>query len=207
MRALVTIRAIGEGQRHLGLAYRPEVDAPFRMLHLAWHMCLRDDAEVGSSYRGVEIVGIPPELAPTIVAQCKRSAVADRHGLPYGFGYRPSSISRDPASGAIVLRGASGLTCATFVLGLLQLAGVELVALERWRDREGDDEWKMRIVGALAEQRADAAHLAAVQRDTHHVRVRPEDVAGAATVDDLPAGFEVAVARGCEVLAELYACA
>jgi hypothetical protein len=174
-----------------------------RFLHLAWHRWLRDDDGVRDTYRCLPLAAVPSVLEPTIVAQCKRSAAADRTGIPYGFGYEPVSVSRDPTTDALVLRGPSGLTCATFVLALLELANVRLADLTGWGDREGDAEWKTSIVEALEENGVDEAHVAAVRADTDHARVRPEDVGGSATVSPLPASFVDASQRGSEVLAEL----
>lgn len=191
------------GQRHIGILYRPEALASPRFLHLAWHHRLCDDGNVEPIYRCVLLVGVPRMLEPTIVAQCKRSAASDRTGIPYGFGFQPTMVTRDPTTGALLVHGASGLTCATFVLAILELANVHLVDMATWKDRDGDAAWKDKILLALRRHGADDAHLAAVRADFGAVRIRPEDVGGAGTVSPLPSAFTAATARGALVLEEL----
>jgi len=191
-------------QRHIKIAYRPGARAQLRAIHLAWHHHLRDEDDLGAKYRCVVLRGVPLALQPTIVAQCKRSASADvESGLPYGFGPPRTSVMRDERTGRLVIEGASGLTCATFVLAILRLANVELAALDTWESRDGDDEWKAGIVDALEQSGASPAHVVAVREDSGHTRVRPEDVAGAATESVIPVVFARANELGARLLAEL----
>jgi hypothetical protein len=198
----LAIGKTGREQRHLGILYRPTATDPFRFLHLASHLDLRDEGALSSGFRCVLVVDLPLELHPTVVAQCKRSVDADLLGVPYGFGYKPTTATRDPTTGRLTLNGPSGLTCATFVLAIFELAGLQLADLATWRDRQGDDDWKERIIGSMANRRS-AKELEAIRRDAADARVRPEDAAGAGTASPLPATFEVAVARGDEILSEL----
>jgi len=69
------------------------------------------------------------------------------------------------------------------------------IALTTWKDREGDDAWKDRVIAHLTARRT-SEDLEAIKRDKAHVRVRPEDTAGSATVIPLPAAFDDAVQRG-----------
>ena len=202
-RAAVAISQVDATQRHLGIAYRPDARTAPRLLHLAWHRDLRDDENVTDNYKCVLFADVPLALHPTIVAQCKRTAEADlRGGLPYGFGYTPTAIKRDSESGCLVIDGPSGLTCATFVLAILGLAGIDLVAIDTWQDRPDDEAWKNKIIERLKPY-ATVAHIEAVQRDRRHVRIRPEDVAGGATGSPLPTAFTTASVRGMEILDEL----
>ena len=202
-RAVLGVGEPRKGQRHIGIAYRTEASAPLRFMHLAWHHDLRDDDQVRDIYRCVILADVPAELEPTIVAQCKRSSAADAKGIPFGFGYQPLSVTRDPVTDALRLRGPSGLTCATFVLAMLELANIRLADLSSWQDRQGDAEWKAGIVEDLDDRGADPAHVEGVRSDRNHTRVRPEDVAGAATVSPLPASFTSAVVRGASIVDEL----
>lgn len=201
-RIAIAIAEVYGGQRHVGILYRPAAGAPPRFLHLAWHNDLRDDETVQAKYRAIAVVDVPLALQPTIVSQCKRSGAADVLGLSYGFGYRPSGVERDPVSDRMVLRGPSGLTCATFVLAIFGLANVNLLDLDQWTDRAGDDEWKDHVIAGLERAGADPAHVEAVRNDRQHARVRPEDV-GAGATSPLPAGLAIVVARGAALLTEL----
>ena len=196
---VIAIRRVGEDQLHTGIAYRPEEEAGFRLLHLAWHLDLQATEPIPSAYRFVELADIPAALHPTIVAQCKRSEFADMpRGLPYGFGYSEAKVARN-ANDELVITGASGLTCATFVLGILGLARIHLLDLDTWQNRPGDDAWKRHIIRALVHARAEPSHVAAVREDTDHVRVRPEDVIAGATCEPLPASFGYANSMGSNI--------
>jgi hypothetical protein len=200
----LAIGATGEDQRHIGVLYRSASTDPPRFLHLAWHLNLSDDESVPEGFRGVLLSDVPVALQRTIVAECKRSAAADTlAGLPYGFGYQPTLVER-AGDDRMVLRGPSGLTCATFVLAIFDLASVSLADLDSWQDRCGDQEWKDHIIATLAKTRwATEQHIEAVRRDKDRVRIRPEDAAGCASATPLPAGFAHAVAEGTAILEEL----
>jgi hypothetical protein len=202
-RVALAIGVSGRNQRHVGILYRPRLSARPRFLHLAGHLTLNDDGLVPEGFRGVLVTDLPGWVEPTLVALCKRTAASDTHdGLPYGFGYQPSTVMRDPHTGKLTLRGPSGLTCATFVLAIFDLANVQLADLTTWKDRDGDREWKERVITHLKSQ-LNASELEAIRRDTSSVRVRPEDAAGSATVQSRPAHFDQAVFAGNGILGEL----
>ena len=204
---------IGEpsrGQRHIGLAYRPRQGSPLRFLHLAWHKDLRDDEVVDPKYRGVLLRAVPAVAHVAVVAQCRRAARADldpQH-IQYGLGYLQATIRRDLGTDVMVIENASGLTCATYVLALFDLASLELLDVGTWEDREGDAEWKANVVEHLSAQpAADSKRIAQLQNDKALVRIRPEDVAAAATASRAPVGFADATPAGEAILCELHALA
>lgn len=180
--AAVAIKRVAGEQYHVGLVYRPDAGAPLRLLHLGGHHRLKDEV-LRNSYSCVLLAGLPRTLAPTVVMNCKLAAEApeNRH-LPYGFGYQVDSVRQDPATGVITLHGPSGLTCATFVLAILDVAGFILLDLGTWQERPGDHEWKDFVIAELERTWASAEHVESVRGDRSHTRVRPDDVAGGADV-------------------------
>lgn len=145
------------------------------------------------------------DLVPTTRADALvRSARTDRwrvHGRGAVQAYSPAAVTRDEDTGRLLIDGASGLTCATFVLAILEVASIRLADLSTWAGREGDDVWKAWVVGQLEESGGPAEHVAAVRADKDHVRVRPEDVAGAATEKPVPVAFNSGISRGSEISA------
>jgi len=199
----VAIKAARGEQLHVGMAYRPDRGEPWRLLHLAWHHTLRDD-ELDDTYGCVLLAGLPALLAPAVVMSCKLTARQKlRNQLPYGFGWRDGALVQD-AQGVLTLdAGVAGLTCATFVLAQLDLSGLRLVELETWAARPGDDAWKQWVIDMLRDHGASAEHVRQVQASTHHVRVRPDDVAGAASALPKPVAFAEATQAGALVRAAL----
>lgn len=200
---------IGEpsaGQRHVGLAYRARANAELRYLHLGWHKDLRDEATVGTKYRAVRVLAYPAIAHSAVVAQCKRAAKADTspQHISYGLGFPRATIRVDSTTNTMVIANASGLTCATFVLALFSLASLPLVNLGTWQDREGDAEWKANVIEHLkAVPGATEERIAQLESERDVVRIRPEDVAGAAASEGAPVSFTVATTVGQEILVRL----
>jgi hypothetical protein len=81
-----------------------------------------------------------------------------------------------------------------------------LVRYESWPEvREGDAEWQRLILAKLLETGASAEHVHAVSTEIGSARFRPEEVAGAASISQLPADFDAAVQRAAQILAILAA--
>lgn len=201
--AVAIKRVNGGPQLHVGIAYRPDQGALWRFLDLAWHHTLRDE-ELDDTYGCVLLAALPALLAPTVVMSCKLTArQKQRNQLPYGFGWRDGAMVQD-AQGVLTLdAGVAGLTCATFVLAQLDLSNFRLIDLVTWQPREGDDTWKQWVIDMLRDNGASAEHIRQVEANAHHVRVRPDDVAGAASVLPKPVAFAEATRAGAEVRAAL----
>jgi hypothetical protein len=52
-----------------------------------------------------------------------------------------------------------GLTCATFILAVMNSVGIKLLEDETWPVREEDKEWIEQIVGTLAESGVNREHI------------------------------------------------
>lgn len=130
--------------------------------------------------------------------------ISERHGdlgLPYGLSYQIGRF--DPQTAELLLDdGAVGLTCATFVLAVFASCGVRLIDTENWPERPEDAEWHKAIIAALS-RRASPEHIAAVTTETGCARFRPEEVAGASSLEDPPRQFEEVVGAAQEVMVEL----
>lgn len=203
VQAVVAIKRVDGGRLHIGLAYRPDQGAPLRLVHLGWHHDLRDH-ELDSAYRCAQLAGLPPLVGPTLVMKCKLTAKElAKNRVAYGFGWRPGSVTQDENGVLTVAEAVSGLTCATFVLALLDLVNYTLVDLASWEDRDGDEAWTAWVLDMLKQTGASEAHIEKVRTAAAgELRVRPDDVAGAASVSKPPASFADATSAGAHVRAD-----
>jgi hypothetical protein len=134
-----------------------------------------------------------------VAAVCRKVWRANGRYVPYAFS--PPNDCFDSVTWEFIFGPTRlGLTCSTFVLAVFHTARLPLVDYSSWPvNRPGDSEWQQRIV-SLLKGRAPEAHVEAVSREVGSARFRPEEVAGAATVNPLPASFELAAERGEQIL-------
>lgn len=196
---------------HVALCYRAGTDAGHRVLEQAWHFDTRDQtledflksAPRCLPVRGVEPTALDEDERDALRAACARVA---RHvgqvTLPYALNARDARIGED---GSVSLGTAQGLTCATFLLCVFEVARVQLLDTSTWdtgrseaRQRE-DQKAQETIVAGLritAGREADPQtrdayrrHAAAVEAEVGCTRIRAEEVAAASGLGPLPADY------------------
>ena len=196
-----------------------------RVLHQAWHYDTRDQTpeDFVRDAPGA-VVSVAPALdADEIDALRAACALVARYirtnKLPYALQQRDAMVTDD---GTITLRSALGLTCATFLLVVLERARIRLIDAASWAEitdttrLDADREVQARIVRGLrgtAKQArahdsvaADAidCHADAVERDEVGCpRVRAEEIAAAFGVAALPAPYAAVEPEGRALLAAL----
>lgn len=190
-------------QRHIGILHKESDSSDVKLLHLGWHYDLRDNTP-GSHYLWVD-PAIPTPRLRQVAARCRQVFRANPNSIPYAFS--PSNDCFDDQTSKFLLGPTRhGLTCATFVLAVFETAGLRLAKHETWPDeRAGDHEWQESIIADLENGTPPASpeHIAAIRDEVGSVRIRPEEVAGAATVSELPADFNIAAERADEILQRL----
>lgn len=188
-----------ENQHHVGVLHRGE--AGVEMLHLAWHMHLRNEDPPQPII--VALPDLRDSRARSVAAMCR--LVWRRHsqgGLPYGVRYQSGVF--DLGSADLLLDpDAVGLTCATFVLAVYASVGIQLIDCSSWPPRADDQEWHARIIALLKKYGASEEHLHAVQSEFGCSRFRPEEVAGACLLDELPGRFQQVLPMSEAVLREI----
>jgi hypothetical protein len=186
----VTVKSVGENQRHVGILYKSvyKKKETVLILHLAWHFDLRNEFP-DFDHLWIEPVA-DPERLPQVAALCRRIWQTNSLGIPYAFD-TPSRCF-DSTTGEFLIGSESiGLTCSSFVLSVFQVAGLPLAEYSTWPpDREGDSTWRNQVIEGLKRSSAPREHVAAVSSRQVGVRFRPEDVAGAAGSPDIPAAYE-----------------
>jgi uncharacterized membrane protein len=88
---------------------------------------------------------------------------------------------------------------------VISSAGFDLLDMTSWQSRDGDAEWRSKIVGWLERtDGVDKGHIDALREDANAMRIRPEDVIAAGTSSPWPVNFGDANVIAQQVLAELY---
>lgn len=196
----VAIRSLSPNQRHLGILHRDPTAGETRLLHLAWHHELRDQVP-GKAYVWVN-PPIPGPRLRQVAAMCRLVDRRNPDGIPYAFS-APNDCFDEQTGKFLFGPTNHGLTCATFVCAVFESVGLKLLDFENWPvDRDGDREWQEAILTALKSGPSPASpeHIQAVRDEIGSVRIRPEQVAGAATVEDLPSDFTTASQRAEGIL-------
>ena len=200
--AAVAIKAVSSAQRHIGLVYSKGEN--LWLLHLAWHYDLRNEF-LGPTYFLVEHKFTPPRMRQ-VAARCRQIAKANPRGLPFAFSY-PNGCFDGETGRYLFASSQIGLTCATFVLAVFEVAGLKLLEMESWRERDDDDQWQQGVLshlrGGLDDGKVTQSHIHDVERQVGAFRCRPEEVAGSTASETHPIQFELAVRLGEQVLARM----
>lgn len=171
----------GHKQFHCGLAFRNGNN--FNILHLAHHNALECDNDC-HNFQVFVIPNIPMELQIPFIHMCRsiKEDVEEGHNdIAYGLGYDEFAIYSD---GKLNLAGNEiGLTCATYVLTLFHSAGIDLVDIHNWPEREEDRKWFERVKQLFGKLNIKIylgmtkEHQTKVLNEKFGPRFRPEEVA------------------------------
>lgn len=199
--AAVAIRSINDTQRHLGLLHKESNSEPPKLLHLGWQHDLRNE-DPKDSYLWVD-PAIPGRRLRQLAAFSRKVWRANGTTFPYALSPASDCFNQETGQYLYVVGTAHiGLTCATFVVAIFDAVGLSLIEVASWPpNRVGDAEWRSHVISNLRRHpSATASHIASVESQANWVRYRPEDVAGAATVQPLPADFATSSERAKEIL-------
>lgn len=156
------------------------------MLHLAWHLDLRN-VSARPDYIWVD-PSVNERRAKQVAAFCRRVWRQNGKSIPYAFSHPNDCF--DSRTGQFLFGETKlGLTCATFIIAVFQAVGLKLLDLDSWPARPDDVQWQQSILDMLRQQGASADHLRSVDREVGAVRFRPEEVGGAAAHAPWPVGF------------------
>lgn len=126
---------------------------------------------------------------------------AQSHSIQYGFDDQGLTLD---AVGQLTLQDGTGLTCASLLLLLFEMANAPLLARGEWRDvsparREADRADRARLIRHLQSRSPDDAARLTAQLTTP--RFRPEEVAAASGMSGTPLTLGQAQ-RGASALLE-----
>jgi hypothetical protein len=116
----------------------------------------------------------------------------ENKSMPYGLEFRGSSFTLTGHQD--LTDGATGYTCATFVLGAMRSGGIELVDEASWPVREDLLQEQLKAIKQITDKRGEPElfERLASEASAKPKRFLPQEVVSACTVPDLPASFEEA---------------
>lgn len=182
------------GEGHLGLAFFDVKGDPM-LLHMAWHHIVLFEKIESQKHCWV---GAKLDLEIDAVEQLAIFFESVINNFPalsslvcYGTDFKASKGSFSHEGEYNCPQGSIGLTCASFVLEILRAGQLVLVDIETWRPSEANDKWIERVASSL-ESRGHHNQAAAVRSRANGCRLRPVELAGAATsaVTSMPLTFE-----------------
>ncbi|RWM21771.1 MAG: hypothetical protein EOR73_10210 [Mesorhizobium sp.] len=198
----LAIKRINEGQNHVGVLYKSDVDG-LMMCHLAWHFDLRFDPP-NDTYRWIDLDPLD-EMNKKALAAFFQTLKEEGADVPYGF--KVSGECFDEDGRFVPLPPGEGLTCATFVVAALRSQGHELITETTWPARAAEDAaWQAHILAHLQlSPGVTQAHLDAIAADVGATRIKPEEVVAAGLRDDWPSSYADIEQMAQAILAELAA--
>jgi hypothetical protein len=190
--ATIALAILSQGD-HIGILYYKDDESTVSLLHLGWHLQLRNDPPTGTNIPDLWIdPAINPNRALHLEA-CFR-LIWDKNkinSIPYAFS-RPTGVFH--TDGSIVNDPSFlGLTCATFVLAVFDYAKLPLLQDETWVARDDDEKWQNDMVEIMATRNVPEEHLACIRDSIPAIRFRPLEVAGAAAAVTYPVPFDTAI--------------
>lgn len=193
----VALKAIDAAQLHVGLLHRGDNQQEPRLLHLAWHLDLRNEA-VRGKYVWVD-PAVHERRAKQVAAFCRLVWRQNGRSIPYGFS--PPSDCFDPGTARFLFGNTTlGLTCATFVIAVFHAVGLRLLDLDSWPQRADDESWQRRILDVLRQHGASPDHVRSVEAELGAERFRPEEVGGASAHRPWPVEFPIALELGKRIV-------
>ncbi|MGK5021055.1 hypothetical protein [Janthinobacterium sp. LB2P10] len=191
-----------ETQRHLGVFFRTDLKNVPLILHLGFHYELHLE-EIKDRYCWLPMDGFDVEEQQALALWFETIWEINGHKVPYGVNY--SSSRHFNNRGAYAASDEDGgLTCATFVLSIFEDQGYTLIDTATSYRREDDVEWQKIILSHLATK----ASREYIENQSQFLgiaaRYRPEEVAGAASVNrGTPIQFDSAIDLGVLVLGKM----
>ncbi|MCW8918738.1 MAG: hypothetical protein OQL08_07975 [Gammaproteobacteria bacterium] len=182
-------------QQHVGIVYK-DGSGNVRLLHLAWHYILSDDA-FSDDYLWLEspLDEINKIHLATVCALVKDS---NAEGIPYGIGLDDTGFNEQGKFEST--NPYAGLTCATFVIQLYQSQALPIIDTTKWKHRKADKRWQGQILQVVEKTLKKMGESASYIHDYLRyqkgliakgcARYKPEEVAVAATLETPPHGAE-----------------
>ena len=132
-------------------------------------------------------------IITTCAVLCNKSVSIG--GIPYGFTFRPNLINSGEWQGG----GVEGVTCATFVLAILESLGFSILETDYWFDRseadkEAEKAWKEYILELFSKD-VGPISIARIRKSDTSPRFKPEEVTVGCASTDRPIDYNVASNR------------
>lgn len=174
---------------HTGIIYK-DIDESVFVLHLAWHEILRKEEIHEAGF----CVWVPPNFMHEHNAEAAAEFLNsiykryERDGLPYGLFF--DGTAKFNNIGELTYGNGMGLTCATFVLAVLDNIGYMLCDIDDWESRLDEDEQWLRCI--LSQITVNSVLKNQLNNELGCLRYKPCEVAGSSFKHHTPVKFELA---------------
>jgi hypothetical protein len=187
----VAIGRTDAGNLHTGILVAEKRSVP-AFIHLKWDKKVRKESAAPTYLTVWVSTNLPSSRQRQIANYCRLVFTMNWvGGIPYGFSTPENAF--DGSTGVFVSGPKNyGLTCASFVLAVLEAAGLELARHDTWPTAsEGDREWQSSMIALLKERNeVSKENLPMIVGEVGKARYRPDHVAGLLSIAPPPGTFE-----------------
>lgn len=193
-------------QKHTGFIFSNFNECETTLAHLAFKndYRLEKNKTTLDGYAVLWLDFIPERTAVPIKVELMALGISGDIKLPYGITneggtkFEQGSFVPNP-----LVRGDS-LTCATFVLCVLEQFGFSVINRESWEHNDEDTKWQADIVEILEKYLQPYFHEIQKENIGKVIRIRPEQVVGACGIFDFsPVEYDEACKAGEDVIQKL----
>ena len=169
------------------------------MCHLAWHYDLRNEIFDKMDYlcESFKLLEVNNKY---LAASFGNIADINKCSIPYGIRMPIEGFGDENRYIGTV--DGEGLTCATFILSVLEKNGFNIIDKNSWEIREEDREWQENIIEGLKPKISDVYLANANEMIGQVVRFRPDEVFASGVIDDVnkwPIEFQDAIRMASEI--------
>ena len=192
------IMRTGAHQWHVGMLYKINGHAA-RLRHLCWHLEVKDDDLCDFRYMWVDVAALGPQNKRLLALRLSK---VGKDKVPYGVGFKEDGeyIDKKTLRYRKTVLG-DGLTCATYVLEILQTFGHKPFVFSQWVATQPDIDWqKATIAENEAKYPNDIAHFSAERSNIGGARFRPEHITASGKENKWPVSQESADTGGAAVI-------
>jgi hypothetical protein len=192
---------------HIGLAFHAENEGA-RLLHLRFHQDLKVEEFPPAMPCWIAVaVNLPLQTSRHLVGMV-RYVAKQLPSINFGVNFIVAKGSFLPTGQYSPPAGSLGLTCATFITEIFRASGLTLISEGTWQPVPDNQEWVGEVITGLKRRGATESHVWAVSLSFRGLRVRPEEVGGAASAPfaQWPLDFNAARATVAPVRQVLNAC-
>lgn len=196
----VTTEFYDAGQ-HCGIAYWDHQKNELKQLHMADHNELKVSPAGRIVALGKKSIWVRPPVNPLRLKIVRGYCMQIERKLPYEvpYAFRITNQTRFTDTGDLLLVGQAGLTCATLVVAVFASTGLRLVDIDSWIVRAEDAQVISAAILRLKSKGVDPLHVQKMVEETPCIRIRPDEVGGAA----LESSHPVEMSRAVQMSAEL----
>lgn len=172
---------VSDGGLHAGFLYERDDGTVWRC-EMAWdYNCInRQSRKDGKCWVNINLDEMHLNYLVAVLEEMHQNS----DSIPYNVLY-DGREHFDPYT-RLYIKGAPGLTCATFVDAVLRSIGFNLLDIFNWPGRDEDHSYLETLLNRLEHGRVDPERITNMRANHNNVRIRPEEVCGAVSESSWP---------------------